>query len=83
MSVTEVPSTVTGVIGEILVKAGDKIKVGQAILTLSGDAAKTEEKSEAVSLEEAVLAGAPSPQHLVEDLAVQEQARANLAEWKK
>jgi hypothetical protein len=42
-----------------------------------------EEKSEAVSLEEAVLAGAPSPQHLVEDLSVQEQARANLAEWKK
>jgi hypothetical protein len=42
-----------------------------------------EEKSEAVSLEEAVMAGAPSPQHLVEDLSVQNQARANLAEWKK
>jgi hypothetical protein len=41
------------------------------------------EKAEAVTLEEAVVAASPSPQHLVEDLNIQEAARANLAAWKK
>ncbi len=45
-----------------------------------GDAA---EKAEAVTLEEAVLAESPSPLHLIEDLTVQDAARANLAAWKK
>ena len=42
-----------------------------------------EERAEAITLEEAILASSPSPGHLVEDLALQEQARHNLEEWKK
>ena len=45
-----------------------------------GDA---KEKAEAVSLEETVVASSPSPLHLVEDLTIQEAARANLSVWKK
>src|SRR5216117_613862 len=39
----EVPSSVAGTIGEIKVKPGDKVKVGQVILTVadSGGAAKS------------------------------------------
>jgi pyruvate dehydrogenase E2 component (dihydrolipoamide acetyltransferase) len=33
----EVPSSVSGTVGEIKVKAGEKVKVGQVILTLSGN----------------------------------------------
>lgn len=42
-----------------------------------------EEKAEAIKLEESVVAGAPSPGHLVEDLSTQEDAAKNLAAWKK
>ena len=45
-----------------------------------GDA---KEKAEAIALEEALVADAPSPQHLIEDLKTQEDARQNLAAWKK
>jgi hypothetical protein len=45
-----------------------------------GDA---KEKAEAIQLEEAVASDAPSPQHLIEDLAIQSAARKNLADWKK
>lgn len=45
-----------------------------------GDAA---EQAEAVSLEQGLVADAPSPQRLVEELSIQEQARQNLAAWKK
>jgi hypothetical protein len=41
----------------------------------AGDVAK------ARALEERVVAGTPSPDHLVEELAIQETARANLARW--
>jgi len=40
-------------------------------------------KAEAVALEEGIVAGSPSPQHLVEELKIQDDARANLAAWKK
>jgi pyruvate dehydrogenase E2 component (dihydrolipoamide acetyltransferase) len=35
-AVVEVPSTVSGVVGEVKVKEGEKIKVGQVIFTLQG-----------------------------------------------
>jgi len=35
-----------------------------------------------VALEEGVVADAPSPQRLVEELTMQELARKNLADWK-
>lgn len=41
------------------------------------------EKAEAIRLEESVVADSPSPFHLVEDLAAQDEARKNLAAWKK
>ena len=37
-AVVEVPSTVSGVVGDIKVKEGDTVKVGQVIFTLSGGA---------------------------------------------
>jgi len=46
----------------------------------SGSAA---EKAEAIKLEEALAADAPSPVHLMEDFKIQSDARKNLADWKK
>jgi hypothetical protein len=40
-------------------------------------------KAEAVDLEENIVKDTPSPQHLVEELKIQDDARANLAAWKK
>ncbi len=40
------------------------------------------ERAEAIAIEEAVVADAPSPGHLVEELAIQEEARKNLVKWK-
>ena len=39
------------------------------------------EKAEAIKIEQGVIAEAPSPQHLVEDLTTLEQARENLRKW--
>ena len=41
------------------------------------------ERAEAVRIEEKLVAHAPSPGHLVEDLSIQEEAKRNLAAWKK
>src|SRR5262245_33771144 len=45
----EVPSSVAGTVGEVRVKAGEKIKVGQVVLTVSDGAepAKTPETTKA------------------------------------
>ncbi|HVQ54704.1 MAG TPA: hypothetical protein VMT25_05975 [Thermoanaerobaculia bacterium] len=45
-----------------------------------GDA---KDQAEAIALEEALVADAPSPQRLVEELSMQEMARQNLEAWKK
>ncbi|HEX4438604.1 MAG TPA: hypothetical protein VH854_00950 [Thermoanaerobaculia bacterium] len=42
-----------------------------------------EEKAEAIKLEEALVNDAPSPSSLIEDLKIQDDARKNLAAWKK
>jgi pyruvate dehydrogenase E2 component (dihydrolipoamide acetyltransferase) len=48
-AVVEVPSSVSGVVKRIQVKAGDKLKVGQVIFTREGDgAARTRSKPEPV-----------------------------------
>ncbi len=44
---------------------------------------KAGERAEAIAIEEAVVADAASPGHLVEELAIQDEARKNLARWKK
>ncbi len=41
------------------------------------------QRAEAIGLEERVIAQPPSPAHLVEELHVQEEAKRNLAEWRK
>jgi len=41
-AVVEVPSSVSGIVREVLVKEGGKIKVGQVIFTLEGGSAQTE-----------------------------------------
>lgn len=43
-AVVEVPSSVTGVIREVRVKQGEKVKVGQVIFTLEGGASAAPEK---------------------------------------
>src|SRR5271169_5468608 len=43
-AVVEVPSSVTGVVKDVLVKQGEKVKVGQVIFTLEGGAAAPAEK---------------------------------------
>lgn len=43
----------------------------------------TAERSEAITIEEGLVADVPSPGHLVEEFAIQEEARRNLAAWRK
>ena len=45
-----------------------------------GDA---KDKAEAIALEEGLVKDAPSPQHLVEELKIQDDAQQNLSAWKK
>lgn len=57
----EVPSAVTGTIKEVLIKAGDKVKVGQAIITVEESGGKKEDmpkeqKSSAAKTEKSVEA---------------------------
>jgi len=40
------------------------------------------ERAEAVRIEESILADSPSPGHLIEELAIQAEAKQNLARWK-
>src|SRR5208282_1466150 len=58
-AVVEVPSSVSGTIKEILVKQGDKIKVGQVIFTADNNGAAP--TAEPVRQAEAPLKSAPSP----------------------
>jgi pyruvate dehydrogenase E2 component (dihydrolipoamide acetyltransferase) len=68
-AVVEVPSSVTGTIGEVRVKEGDKLKVGQVIFTLENGtgtmrASKTEKavgQSSAVSVPEPTASTIPVP----------------------
>src|SRR5215467_3744703 len=45
----EVPSSVAGKVKDVKVKAGDKVKVGQAILSVDGEASKSEAASPAAA----------------------------------
>jgi pyruvate dehydrogenase E2 component (dihydrolipoamide acetyltransferase) len=50
-AVVEVPSSVSGVVKEVLVREGEKIKVGQVIFTLEGAAAARVERAQSVPVE--------------------------------
>jgi pyruvate dehydrogenase E2 component (dihydrolipoamide acetyltransferase) len=67
----EVPSSVEGTVQEIRVKEGDKVKVGQTILTVEGEA-KKEEDAKAQKTEKAQ--GAPRTQKRIEDTQAQDEA---------
>jgi tetratricopeptide (TPR) repeat protein len=41
------------------------------------------ERVEAIQIEDQVVAAAPSPVHLVEEIHIQEEAKRNLAQWKR
>jgi pyruvate dehydrogenase E2 component (dihydrolipoamide acetyltransferase) len=81
-AVVEVPSSVTGTVKDILVKEGEKVKVGQVIFTADGNGAsapdkKSErepEKKEISSKKESVLAVA-SPQFSSPATAVPQPAQ--------
>ncbi|MGB7333705.1 MAG: dihydrolipoyllysine-residue acetyltransferase [Terriglobales bacterium] len=63
-AVVEVPSSVTGTIGEVRVKEGDKLRVGQVIFTVengSGAANTTATKKEKPSTQAAPVPAAPTP----------------------
>ncbi|MCA1581570.1 MAG: hypothetical protein LC796_09300 [Acidobacteria bacterium] len=45
--------------------------------------ARSGARNEAVAIEEGIVADAPGPSHLVEEFAIQEAARKNLAAWRK
>jgi pyruvate dehydrogenase E2 component (dihydrolipoamide acetyltransferase) len=63
-AVVEVPSSVTGTIGEIRVKEGDKLKVGQVIFTVengAGSGVATASKQEKTAASAVVVPAAPVP----------------------
>jgi pyruvate dehydrogenase E2 component (dihydrolipoamide acetyltransferase) len=82
----EVPSSVSGRVSAIKVKAGDKVKVGQAILTVDGGETATDEKkaeSETQPAEKAKPEGQPQPaagQPKPEPAAVQPRQAASTTE---
>src|SRR3954453_19539056 len=47
----EVPSSVAGTVGEVRVKVGEKVKVGQVVLTVADGAGATGKKAEAPKAE--------------------------------
>src|SRR5438128_8994751 len=50
-AVVEVPSSVSGVVKEVRVKEGDKLKVGQIIFSLEGGAAAQPERPRSAPVE--------------------------------
>src|ERR1700684_4300788 len=64
-AVVEVPSSVTGTIGEVRVKEGDKLRVGQVIFTVENgnraEPAPASKKNQAAQVEGAATASATSP----------------------
>src|SRR5687767_4760177 len=57
----EVPSSVEGVVTDIRVKTGDKVKVGAVIFTVSDNGAKAAPAPAAAAAPTAPAAGAPAP----------------------
>ena len=60
----EVPSTVVGVIKEVLVKQGDKINVGAVLFTI--DTPSSDEPGSKISAKESVPASSPSENQIIE-----------------
>src|SRR6202158_3362594 len=63
-AVVEVPSSVTGTIGEVRVKEGDKLRVGQVIFTVengSGAGTTSASKAEKTGAQPSPAPAAPAP----------------------
>ena len=61
-AVVEVPSSVTGTIGEVRVKEGDKLRVGQVIFTVeNGAGAETAPKKEKTAAQPSLVPASPAP----------------------
>jgi pyruvate dehydrogenase E2 component (dihydrolipoamide acetyltransferase) len=61
-AVVEVPSSLTGIVGEIRVKEGDKLRVGQVIFTVeNGAGAKPAAKTEKAAATSASVSSTPTP----------------------
>ncbi|HEX4566734.1 MAG TPA: biotin/lipoyl-containing protein, partial [Vicinamibacterales bacterium] len=78
----EVPSSVSGTVGEIKVKAGEKVTVGQTIFTLAaGNGTSTKEAKEAKDTEEAkdtkVTKGRPQPADAAAEGGLSQRASAD------
>jgi pyruvate dehydrogenase E2 component (dihydrolipoyllysine-residue acetyltransferase) len=58
----EVPSSVAGQVKEVKVKVGDKVKVGQAILSVDGDASKSQAAPAKAAAPAPAAAAAPAAQ---------------------
>ena len=79
----EVPSSVSGRVSAVKVKAGDKVKVGQAILTVDGGEAATDAKK-AEPATQPVEKAKPEPQPAVEQpkpAAAQPGKGKSATEW--
>jgi pyruvate dehydrogenase E2 component (dihydrolipoamide acetyltransferase) len=64
-AVIEVPSSVTGTVGDVRVKEGDKLHVGQVIFTVENGAGGVAKKTEAVPAP-VISAPAPTPPQIME-----------------
>jgi pyruvate dehydrogenase E2 component (dihydrolipoamide acetyltransferase) len=61
-AVVEVPSSLTGIVGEIRVKEGDKLRVGQVIFTVeNGAGGKPAAKTEKAAATSASVSSTPTP----------------------
>ena len=64
-AVVEVPSSVTGTIGEIRVKEGDKLRVGQVIFTVENGAGTGARSASKTAAQPSVVPAAPVPANSV------------------
>jgi hypothetical protein len=66
----------------LAIKAAPKSIINRIFLAEALWSGSPEEKAEAIRLAESVVADAPSPSRIVEELKLQEDARADLRKWK-
>ena len=65
------------------VAVSNKSFINRRFLAEALASGNAEEKAEAIKIEEGLVADAPSPSHLIEDLTTQITAAKNLAKWKQ
>jgi tetratricopeptide (TPR) repeat protein len=66
----------------LAMKVSDRNFVNRHFLAEALYRGDAKDRAEAIALEEGLVKDAPSPQHLVEELKIQDDARQNLSAWK-